>query len=600
MRPFIRFEHGFAAAAAICLSYFFILMSIIAFEANQRSAIQNDIAARSDSPMTLVFQFDREYLRLRNAIQVAIVSAEPLNREDLNLRLDILHSRLDLLRRSPAAAEIVAEKNVDTLLNQVAAIHDFTEQVLATPTITREGLATALLRLDGLQQQVQALSFETNTRIFISIERQLQAELQQVNLVIVFSLLQVIVLVVGIGIFRKRQGQLQALNASLKMRVDERTVAKVEAEAANHSKSRFLAAASHDLRQPMSALALYASVLPQAVTAGNETLASNIQHCVASLSNLLNDLFELSRLESGAVAVTPAEFSIDGLFDSMLANYGASAEKKGLSLCFRHGTHIILRTDQQLFHRLLGNLIDNALKFTLVGGVLVASRRRKGRLWIEVWDTGLGIPQQDIAPIFEEFRQLGDASRNRGSGLGLSIVARIAALLGLELQVRSHPGRGSVFAIELPTGGAALPIALPMPVGTAVFTIGIIEDNRQVLAALQVTLKSLGHTVFGGSTPTELLTQLGRQVPDIVISDYRLESAFTGLDAIASLRACFGRDMAAIILTGDTDPDLSGKLAAHGIAVYKKPMPLHALQRTIEQAVNGQARPAPGVLVHAH
>ncbi|RFO94817.1 hypothetical protein DIC66_21635 [Rhodoferax lacus] len=571
--------------ASIGCIYFGLLLTLILFELNQRQSIQDQLEIRPQSPITLVFQFDREVLRLRQAINLALVSSQPIDREDILLRLDIAHSRMDLLTNSPSAAEITSSNKVRSVLERFSTIEVQIGQIVNAPEINTDALGKALLQLDELQQPIQALSFETSNRIYIALENQFQATLKQINLIISLLIAQMLVLLLGFAILKRRQIELGELNNTLQLRVAERTEAKAEAESANHSKSRFLAAASHDLRQPLAALALYTGMLGTVVKEGNGRLVSNIQNCVASLSELLNDLLDMSKLESGIAATNISIFSIDELCTSMLANYGATATKKGLRLRCRHAPGIVLRTDQQLFKRLLGNLIDNSLKFTIQGGVLIATRHRQGRMWVEVWDTGIGIPQSDIVHIFEEFRQLGDAGRYRGSGLGLTIAARITSVLGLKMRVDSCPGRGSVFAIELPVSDELPPTPLPVLPGHSVFTIGLVEDNRAILAALEVSLNSLGHTVFSGATGAELIENLGETTPDIVISDFQLESEHSGLDVIESLRNQYGQDIAAIVLTGVTDPNLTKNLVDHGIAVYTKPICLQDLQAFIGKAL---------------
>lgn len=360
-------------------------------------------------------------------------------------------------------------------------------------------------------------------------------------------------------------------------------------EKANQSKSRFLAAASHDLRQPMAALALYTGMLGGAVKPGQDKLVSHMQTCVDSLSGMLDDLLDLSKFDAGVLVPTMTDFSVDGLCASLQTLYQSKAAEKGLRLRCRHSAQLALHTDQRMMHRLVGNLIDNAVAYTVQGGVLVATRRRSGRLWLEVWDTGVGMEKNQIPLIFEEFRQLGDGARNRGSGLGLSIVSKLGLLLGLEIRVRSWPGRGSVFSVSLPEAGtpvAAL-VVPPTLVASQTFTIGVVEDNAVLLRALVLMLQWLGHTVFSGVTGAQLLERLAGQKPDILVCDYRLGAGETGLDVIAAARVQFGPRLPAIILTGDTAPDVLRTIVKQGIPVYCKPVASEVLETYIRQAVEG-------------
>lgn len=359
--------------------------------------------------------------------------------------------------------------------------------------------------------------------------------------------------------------------------------ARAEAEQANHAKSRFLAAASHDLRQPLAALALYVGVLKGRVTPQNVDLVLRIQDCCASLSELLTDLLDVSKLDAGVVTPKLSDFAVDDVLGSLVAMHSAEAALKGLRLHWRR-SGAVARTDQLLLTRIVRNLVANAIRYTDQGGVLIACRRRAGKQWIEVWDTGIGIPADKTELVFEEFRQLGSDSRTRGSGLGLAIVARTAALLGLQIRLRSRPGRGSMFAIELPAGRAKVP-AGPAPQPEARhLRIGLAEDNAQVLGAIVLALEGAGHEVISATSAKELLERLGQDTPDIVISDYRLGAAETGFHVIELLRTVFGADLPAIILTGDTDPALIRSMANRGIAVYFKPVQIDTLQTFIRHA----------------
>ena len=364
----------------------------------------------------------------------------------------------------------------------------------------------------------------------------------------------------------------------------ELIAAKAEAEQANRAKSRFLAAASHDLRQPLTALSLLVGLLKNRTTSDNTGVLSKIQICIDSLSELLTDLLDVSKLEAGVVKPKVSDIAMDELLANLASVYMVEAELKGLRLQIRQ-SHAFGRTDPQLLRRILGNLIANAIRYTDHGGVLVACRRHKGKFWIEVWDTGVGIDADETDIIFEEFRQLGDASRNRGSGLGLAIAAKAAALLGLEIRVRSRPGRGSLFAIEVPVGSsipsAAVAHTEPVP---RTLRIGLVDDNSLVLNALTLALESEGHEVVATSTGTLLLEKLGNHIPDIVISDYRLAEGVTGFEVITAVRNSFTKALPAMLITGDTDPSLVRSLAEQGIAVYYKPLHMDALCTAIRHA----------------
>lgn len=225
--------------------------------------------------------------------------------------------------------------------------------------------------------------------------------------------------------------------------------ARAAAEQARGAKSRFLAAASHDLRQPLSAIALYVDVLARQQGANAHPVLANMKHCIASLGEVLSNLLDLSALEAEAIQPHLCDFAVDDLLAGVVSLHARDAQLKGLRLR-RASTRLRARTDPALLRRLVGNLVANALRYTQRGGVLLGCRRHQGRTWIEVWDTGRGIPEERMAAIHDEFRQQGERTTDKESGLGLAVAARTGALLGLRLRAHSRPGKGSVFAVELP------------------------------------------------------------------------------------------------------------------------------------------------------
>lgn len=356
--------------------------------------------------------------------------------------------------------------------------------------------------------------------------------------------------------------------------------AKSTADKANQAKSRFLAAASHDLRQPLAALSLYVDVLIKKELPDDRGLGAKIQACVNSLSELLNDLLDVSKLDAGVVTPNLSDFPINDLLQAMLTIHSPDAMLKGLRLHVRP-SNWIGRSDFQIMQRILGNLVTNAIRYTNKGGILIGYRHHQGKQWIEVWDTGIGIPEDKTDSIFEEFTQL-DGARNRGSGLGLAIVNKSAKLLGLQVRVRSRPGHGSMFAIEIPLGRAIhvekTPISKPPSMG---LKIGFVDDNAGVLEAFTFALNSFGYEVIAATSGRELFEHLGNQKPDILISDYRLGVGENGLDLIATARARFGDDLPAILITGNTDPELLRAISTHRISVCHKPLKIAALEAVI-------------------
>lgn len=369
-----------------------------------------------------------------------------------------------------------------------------------------------------------------------------------------------------------KQIRLTVSDISERKKMEEQLIlARAEAEHANQAKSHFLAAASHDLRQPLAALRLYTDTLLLKAPENQRTLLTGMNDCVANLSGLLNDLLDLSKLDAGVVKPNISSFPLATFLGSLESVFSIAAKEKGLDLRFRHSA-LIGHTDPVLLKRIVGNMIDNAIRYTSRGGVLVACRQHAGKTWIEVRDSGIGIPADQIKEVFEDFKQLGDGARNRGSGLGLAIVAKTAALLGLAVRVASRPARGSVFAIEVPLGERAQ----TTPGGirrakTRALSVALVEDNPMVREALEFALQDLGHQVLAAPDGHKLLAQLDKHRPDIIISDYRLAEGETGFDVITSVRSTLGTKLPALIITGDTDPKLLAYMAEQDVRLMHKP-----------------------------
>lgn len=362
-------------------------------------------------------------------------------------------------------------------------------------------------------------------------------------------------------------------------------MAKSEAEKANQAKSRFLAAASHDLRQPLTALSLYVDVLTKRKNGDDAGLSKKIQGCVSSLSELLDKLLTVSKLDAGVVVPINTVFSVDNLLTSLVNIHAAEASLKGISLHLRP-TNLVAHTDETILQRILGNLVANAIRYTDKGGVLIGFRRQNGKQWIEVWDSGVGFPSNMDKHIFEEFTQLGDNSRSMGSGLGLAIVSKSAKLLGLEIRVQSRPNRGSMFAIEIPQGEISQIETPSEPKGIVnKHLIALVDDNPMVLEATAFALSSVGHQIVVGESEFSLLKKIGYQKPDVLISDYRLADNMTGLDLILNARKVFGEDLPAILITGDTDPKLIKLFSKHKIKVCYKPLKIDVLNNLISEVI---------------
>ncbi|MEW5728247.1 MAG: ATP-binding protein [Pseudomonadota bacterium] len=385
---------------------------------------------------------------------------------------------------------------------------------------------------------------------------------------------------------RDRDGTTRRTIGAMRDVTEQRRIEKAlnaaieEAERANNAKTRFLAAASHDLRQPLQALSLYLGVLEAKLGDGERRLLGAVGQCVDSLSGLLNDLLDVARLDAGTITPKVEAVAVSQLMERVAASWGIQAEAKGLRLVVRP-CGAVVRTDPALMERVLSNLVANAVRYTDRGRVVVGCRRvGAGEVRLEVWDTGVGIPEDRLGDIFEEFRQLGNPERRRdkGTGLGLAIVRRVTGLLGHPVSVRSRPGKGSVFAVRLPlTAAAAASPPTAVPAGRS-RRILVVEDEIHVRSALELVLGGLGHEVAAGETVDEALARLGARRPELVIADYRLGGGATGVEAIRRVRALHGAELPAVVLTGDTDPAIIRRIAGEGLRVLHKPLQVEALR----------------------
>ena len=367
---------------------------------------------------------------------------------------------------------------------------------------------------------------------------------------------------------------------------DELRVAKEAAEAAVSSKTRFLAAASHDLLQPINAAKLLISTLEDMSRGGELAgMVTRLQDTFTSVETLLHALLDISRLESTDAALTPQDVCLGPLMEAVTEDQAPLARKRGLRLDVVPSS-IWVRSDQRYLLRSIQNLVVNALQYTESGRVLVGCRRRGDRVVLQVWDTGIGISLADQARIFQEFTRAGNPAPDTGIGLGLSIVERTCRHLDHALQVRSSPGQGSVFSIEMATAEAGEVPVRRSPVseeGELDVLALVVENDADVLFATVSKLESWGASVFAATSTAEALDLLGdaATAPDVVLADYQLDGEDNGLETIRAVRDFAGWEVPAIIVTADRSPALIVEGARENVTVLPKPVDLARLRRTI-------------------
>lgn len=406
--------------------------------------------------------------------------------------------------------------------------------------------------------------------------------------------------------------KLQQESANLQQLIDERTTqaiqaqhaaeaAQRESERANTAKSRFLAAASHDLRQPIHAQGLFLDVLSRTeLSPYQHELLSSARAASEASGEMLNTLLDFSRIEAGVVKPQIQSFSLQPLFNKIENEFAPQADAKGLVYRSRE-TPLAVQSDPVLVELILRNLVSNAIRYTEHGGVLVACRCRDSLAALEVWDTGIGIEPAQQQEVFHEFHQLGNPERDtrKGLGLGLAISDGLARTLNHGLTLVSTPLRGSVFRLALPIATAALPAKeTAMARGdttTLNVRILVIDDDEAVRRGMLHLLRNWGCECEAVESIEEALVMARARAPDVIVSDYRLREQRTGAEAIAALRTLLGNALPALLITGDTAPERLREAQASGIPLLHKPVSPSQLYRGLMEVLKEAARQPAGL-----
>jgi signal transduction histidine kinase/CheY-like chemotaxis protein len=395
--------------------------------------------------------------------------------------------------------------------------------------------------------------------------------------------------------FNSMAAKLQDSHATLERKVEERTQ---QLEMANLAKSRFLAAASHDLRQPLHALGLFVAQLRVDMsTQERSRIVERVNASVASMNELFNALLDISKLDAGALTPNVTDFPVAQLLHRIESTFAEPAREKGVTLRVMP-CDAWVRCDFILLERILFNLVSNAVRYTWRGGVVVGCRKRGERLRIEVWDTGPGIAEDQRQNIFSEFYRVGDPDREQcaGLGLGLAIVDRLCTLLGLPIVLTSVVGKGSRFAVVASRASAQVlaaerPVAARAPVDASQGKlIVVIDDDQSVLEGMRGLLRSWGCRVVSGDTAAAAIKALGGLgaqglAPDLVISDYQLADGKTGIEAIEQVRRAFGEAIPAFLVTGDTHSEPLEQARANGLHLLHKPVDPMRLRAMVTRMV---------------
>nr|WP_178082440.1 hybrid sensor histidine kinase/response regulator NahK/ErcS' [Pseudomonas sp. B1(2018)] len=388
---------------------------------------------------------------------------------------------------------------------------------------------------------------------------------------------------------RERTAELTTLNDQLLREIDERRLvesrlreAKQEAEQANLSKTKFLAAVSHDLLQPLNAARLFTSaLLERREPMSSETLVRNVSNSLEDVENLLGTLVDISKLDAGVIKADIAPFALSELLDNLAAEYNQVARSEGLQLHFI-GCSALVRSDIQLLARILRNLLSNAIRYTYSGRVVLGCRRHHQCLTIEVWDSGMGIAEHRLEEIFQEFKR-GDVQRpdqDRGLGLGLAIVEKIAGILGHPIHVRSWPGRGSMFSVEVPLSATApkpqpaLQMSEPMLERLRGARIWVLDNDATICAGMRTLLEGWGCRVVTALSEEDLARQVDNfhAEADLLIADYHLDNDRNGVDAVARINARRASPVPAMMITANYSNELKQQIRELGHTLMHKPV----------------------------
>lgn len=591
----------------------------------------SSVTAPEGGDPTRIAELERELARAQEDLQIAIAAQETAHQEQkaineealsvneefqstneelltskeelqsLNEELTALNSQLqETLDRQRLTSDdlqnVLYSTNVGTLfLDKDLRIRFFTPAILALFAVIPGDVGRPLADLRAVASDPELLAdAQKVVSDEVSVEREVETPRGICFLRRIFP-------------YRARDGRVQGVVITFADISDSKAIARaleastLEAERANIAKSRFLAAASHDLRQPLQSLILLRDLLGRVVEGARaQGLLARFDQTLGAMSGMLNTLLDINQIEAGAVQPHPVVFPVSDVFDRLRGEFATLAQARGLSLRIVPSAALV-HSDPHLLEQMIRNLLGNAVKYTRRGHILLGCRRRGDDIRVEVWDTGIGIAADQLLAIFDEFHQLGTApaDSSRGLGLGLSIVQRLGILLGHAVSVRSIPDKGSVFAITLPRCQVAAPDILPRAVAAPPVSetvrhqcrIMVVDDDPDVLDLLEQLLRGQGYSAMGAPDAEAAIRLVGDGAfrPDILLTDFNLPNGTNGLDLLASLRGRLGQALPAIILSGDISTDTLARIAHADCLQLSKP----ADPQDLLQAIESLSQPRP-------
>ena len=499
---------------------------------------------------------------------------------------EFLNLPFDLTREGVNFSRILDYLRRNEILTSTRSILDL--ERWATLTRHRQPISIEMHRIDGMVLDVNLQALPDNGYVGsfanITAERQAIEAMHRINETLEHRVAE-------------RTAELTEANKALIRRSEERRqveqdlrVAKEAAEAANISKTRFLAAASHDLLQPLNAAKLFVATMRETATDATQAeITSRLGRAFSSVETLLHALLDISRLDAGGAEFSISSFPMSHVLEPLVDDFSAVAAEKGLQFHVVP-TDLRVRSDPAYFRRIAQNLVSNAVKYTPEGKVLVGCRRRGSKVVLEVWDTGPGISIADQTRIFEEFHRLANGRGEEGMGLGLSIVDRACRQLGHKLDLRSTPGTGSVFSVTLDSAPSTISAPLQRPLERVHeeqtdldLIAAVVENDAEVLFATTTMLENWGVSVLPSASTSKALENAAEigLAPDIIIADYHLDDGDTGLDAIEALRAHTGSDIPAVMVTADRTEEVRKRAEAMRVVILPKPVEPQKLRSLI-------------------
>lgn len=406
---------------------------------------------------------------------------------------------------------------------------------------------------------------------------------------------------------KERTSELTLLNKQLRSEIDERALVESrlresnkEAKQANLSKTKFLAAVSHDLLQPLNAARLFTSALSDLlIETKTRSLVSSVSNSLESVESLLSTLLDISKLDAGVVVPDVTSFNLRTLLQNIANEYSQFAQRKGLELHFVP-CNAVISSDSQLLARILRNFLSNAIRYTQKGRILLGARRKKNGLQLQVWDTGEGIPAAKLQEVFQEFKRLNQnlSGQDNGLGLGLAIVDKISRVLGLRIDVESWEGRGSVFSVEVPYGVPRSPLDevhepnLPQRFERLQdANICVIDNDIAICRGMKVLLEGWGVKVVTAISLDDLVAQIGlsNKPLDLIIADYHLDNGESGLDAVAAVRSMMNRDVPVLMISANYCKVLKQEINELGYVLMNKPVKPLKLKTTLAHMLEVRA-----------